>query len=80
MRLGTLLGSLRRRRRPVLLGSLGRTRPVSYHWGYDRGLPVDRWYIERFLELAVMLPAGRHVFDNHVRHAASFALSALASL
>lgn len=50
MRLGPLLGSLRRRRRPVLLGSLGRTRPVSHRWGYDRGLPVDRWYIERFLD------------------------------
>jgi SAM-dependent methyltransferase len=50
VRLGPLLGSLRRRRRPVLLGSLGRTRPVSPHWGYDRGLPVDRWYIARFLD------------------------------
>ena len=24
-------------------------RPVSPNWGYDRGLPIDRWYIERFL-------------------------------
>jgi SAM-dependent methyltransferase len=24
-------------------------RPVSEGWGYDRGTPVDRWYIERFL-------------------------------
>ena len=31
------------------LGSLGRTQPVSPSWGYDRGTPVDRWYIERFL-------------------------------
>jgi SAM-dependent methyltransferase len=23
---------------------------VSLDWGYDRGLPVDRWFIERFLE------------------------------
>jgi SAM-dependent methyltransferase len=23
---------------------------VSYSWGYHRGLPIDRWYIERFLE------------------------------
>ena len=37
------------RRRPVLLGSLGRTTPVSRRWGYDRGTPVDGWYIERFL-------------------------------
>jgi SAM-dependent methyltransferase len=34
----------------VRLGSLGTTHPVSSNWGYDRGRPVDRWYIERFLE------------------------------
>jgi SAM-dependent methyltransferase len=28
---------------------LGRTQPLSKHWGYDRGTPVDRWYIERWL-------------------------------
>lgn len=27
----------------------GRTQPLSKHWGYDRGTPVDRWYIERWL-------------------------------
>ena len=26
-----------------------RFRPVSADWGFDRGLPVDRWYVERFL-------------------------------
>lgn len=26
-----------------------RTLPVSERWGLDRGKPVDRWYIERFL-------------------------------
>jgi SAM-dependent methyltransferase len=35
----------------VWLGSLGRPRPISEQWGYDRGTPVDRWYIERFLAL-----------------------------
>jgi len=34
---------------PSLLLHLARGRPVSYRWGYDRGLPVDRYYIERFL-------------------------------
>ena len=29
---------------------LVRGRPVSTRWGYDRGLPVDRFYIEQFLE------------------------------
>lgn len=28
--------------------SLRRTAPIS-KWGFDRGMPVDRWYIERFL-------------------------------
>ncbi len=35
---------------PSLLLHLARGRPVSDRWGYDRGLPVDRYYIERFLD------------------------------
>jgi SAM-dependent methyltransferase len=31
-------------------GDLRRLRPVSRTFGYDRGLPVDRYYIESFLE------------------------------
>jgi SAM-dependent methyltransferase len=34
----------------VDMGDLGRARPVSRHFGHDRGTPVDRWFIERFLE------------------------------
>jgi SAM-dependent methyltransferase len=34
----------------VRWGTLRRTEPVSAHWGFDRGTPVDRVYIERFLE------------------------------
>ncbi len=30
-------------------GSLRRTEPISRVWGLDRGLPVDRYYIEKFL-------------------------------
>lgn len=30
-------------------GSLRRTTPISRFFGFDRGLPVDRYYIERFL-------------------------------
>jgi glycosyltransferase involved in cell wall biosynthesis len=36
-------------RRRVNLGSLRRTTPISRHFGYDRGKPVDRHYIEAFL-------------------------------
>jgi SAM-dependent methyltransferase len=30
-------------------GDLNLTRPISRVWGLDRGLPVDRYYIEQFL-------------------------------
>jgi predicted ATP-grasp superfamily ATP-dependent carboligase len=35
--------------RAVDWGTLRRLRPFSSRYGYDRGLPVDRFYIERFL-------------------------------
>lgn len=33
----------------VRWGSLGRLRPISPDWGMERGSPIDRYYIERFL-------------------------------
>src|SRR5262249_53934843 len=36
--------------RTVDFGDLGTLEPVSRHWGFDRGRPVDRYYIEAFLE------------------------------
>jgi len=41
----------RRRPPPTTLETLGLTRlePVSRTFGFDRGKPIDRWYIERFL-------------------------------
>jgi len=39
-----------RRLPPVDWGNLRRTEPFSRNWGEDRGVPVDRVYIERFLE------------------------------
>ena len=41
---------LRRLARPGLLGTLRWTAPVSRRFGYDRGTPVDRYYIDRFLD------------------------------
>jgi SAM-dependent methyltransferase len=35
----------------VEFGDLRRTTPISQDWGFDRGTPIDRYYIERFLEL-----------------------------
>jgi len=44
------LGRLGRRiRRRGNIGSLRRTSPVSAAWGWDRGQPIDRYYIENFL-------------------------------
>ena len=33
----------------IQFGTLRRVTPVSRMWGYDRGLPIDRYYIENFL-------------------------------
>lgn len=38
------------RSRAVRLGRLRRTTPLDPHWGAGRGTPIDRIYIERFLE------------------------------
>jgi SAM-dependent methyltransferase len=40
---------LQRLRRPAWMGSLRRMRPLSEDWGIERGTPIDRYYIERFL-------------------------------
>jgi len=41
---------LMRIRRPLWFGTLRNTSPISAAWGQDRGNPVDRYYIEQFLE------------------------------
>jgi hypothetical protein len=33
----------------VRFGSLRRTEPVNRHWGWERGQPMDRFYVEEFL-------------------------------
>jgi SAM-dependent methyltransferase len=48
---------------PVRFGSLRRLTPVSRRFGWDRGgLPIDRYYIERFLEQCASDIAG-HVLE-----------------
>src|SRR5215212_3387458 len=41
---------LKRIRRPLWFGTLWNINPLSTAWGKDRGSPVDRYYIERFLQ------------------------------
>ena len=38
-----------RRKRPVIFGDTARSAPVSRQFGFDRGTPIDRHYIARFL-------------------------------
>jgi SAM-dependent methyltransferase len=47
-RLGITIGH-QRPPRHVRWGNLRRTTPFSRTWGYDRGTPIDRVYIEEFL-------------------------------
>lgn len=39
---------MRRRIRPVRWGNLRRLRPLSSRFGFDRGTPVDRYYLDSF--------------------------------
>jgi SAM-dependent methyltransferase len=40
---------VQRVRHPAWLGTIRKTKPLSDHYGRDRGTPVDRYYIEHFL-------------------------------
>ena len=46
---GLLRRTLKMGRGPVHAGGFGSLEPVSRHFGYDRGRPIDRFYIEGFL-------------------------------
>jgi SAM-dependent methyltransferase len=48
-----------RRSRPPKLGDLRRVTPVDPNWGFERGTPIDRVYVERFV--------GAHAADVHGR-------------
>jgi SAM-dependent methyltransferase len=43
----------------VNFGSLRRLTPISRVFGYDRGLPIDRYYIENFLNIQSLDVRGR---------------------
>lgn len=38
-----------RRSRPPKLGDLRRVTPIDPNWGFERGTPIDRIYVERFI-------------------------------
>ena len=33
----------------MIFGRIGSAAPISDQWGYDRGTPIDRYYIEKFM-------------------------------
>lgn len=49
MSLNKFMQLLMRRKKPVDFVDFRRVEPVSTVFGIDRGLPIDRYYIERFL-------------------------------
>ncbi|MBV9974865.1 MAG: hypothetical protein JO105_05680 [Hyphomicrobiales bacterium] len=49
----------RRLRISPSFGDLGNTKPLSTMYGYDRGTPIDRYYIENFLSERASDIAGR---------------------
>ena len=38
-----------RRRRPPALGDLRRVTPIDPNWGFERGTPIDRVYVDEFI-------------------------------
>jgi SAM-dependent methyltransferase len=54
------MDKLRRRARlPILWGEVGTTVPISDRFGFDRGTPIDRFYIEEFLSRHADVVRGR---------------------
>lgn len=42
--------TIKKIKNPIFFGNLRRLKPVSNVYGFDRGTPIDRYYIENFLE------------------------------
>jgi SAM-dependent methyltransferase len=57
--LAKLLQIIARKKAPVNIQDLRRIRPVSSNFGWDRGTPIDRYYIENFFRKNAHLITGR---------------------
>ena len=65
----------------VRWGDLRRTRPFSSHYGFDRGTPIDRYYVLRFFEkhqqcirgdvLEIQMTGYTQMFGRNVRSSES---------
>lgn len=67
LKIGKKLRSIVTPGKRIQMGALHRVTPLSTRFGYDRGGPVDRVYIERFLEANAEHIKGRvlEIADNH---------------
>ena len=56
-----------------------RTTPISLDWGWDRGLPIDRYYVERFLSARAEDIRGRVLEIGHDTYTRAFGREAVTS-
>jgi hypothetical protein len=54
--------------KPVQVGSLGQTAPVSLVFGMDRGTPIDRFYIDQFLSTYASAISGRALEVGDIKY------------
>ena len=59
-----LIRPLVRRSGPINLGALDRTEPISTDFGYERGVAIDRYYIDAFLSENKNDIKGRTLIQN----------------
>jgi SAM-dependent methyltransferase len=64
----------------INFGSLRRTKPISSDFGFDRGTPVDRRYIEAFLREHARDVRGRVLEVGDDRYASAFGRDAVDSV
>ena len=64
----------------IRFGSLRRTSPISSSYGFDRGTPVDRYYIESFLREQAGDLRGRILEVGDDRYASAFGGDAVESV
>lgn len=70
------LPGVKRARLTLLFGDLGRTESLT-DWGFQRGLPVDRWYIEYFLKERANLVRGQVLEVKEDAYATRFGASSV---
>jgi len=60
-------------------GNLRRVTPLSTHYGFDRGTPIDRYYVDRFFTARRQLVAGRALEIQTTDHIRRYGLGVTAA-